>query len=264
MPELRRGFSGNYGYSSDSGIRALRTAQNYRNYGYSDGGGIEFRPITEGEDESGPPSPTLWSSSPSRIPEAEASLLHHSSLSPASRKNAIAKGRKEIMEMIRNVPETSYDLSLRDLVEKAHVQISTDKKSNDPKMQSEKGKRKKSQERNKRQMGRSVSMETEPVLLKMFFPTSLGLKKKSLSMDTGSKTPPRSPKLERQEKSIDKEWWKKRYSFAGDSDTVVKSSNNIGSIGSSGSSSSGSSRRRSKIGRLAECWSCFQSKDKTL
>ncbi|XP_043721822.1 uncharacterized protein LOC122669194 [Telopea speciosissima] len=266
MPDLRRGFSDNYSYSTDYSIRARRTAQNYQNYGYFDGGGIEFRAITEGEDESGPPSPTLWNTSPSRIPEAEASLLHHNSLSPTSRRLAIARGRREIMEMIRNIPESSYELSLQDLVEKPYVQASVDKKtSSDPKIQSERPKRKKSQERNKRPIGRSVSMETaEPVLLKMFFPSSLGLKKKSLSMGTDSKIPPKSPKLETQQKDVDKEWWKKRYSFSGDSHTGVTKSNNNGSTGSSGSSSSGGSRRRSKIGRLAHCWSCFQTKDKTL
>ncbi|KAJ4950802.1 hypothetical protein NE237_027634 [Protea cynaroides] len=265
MPDLRGGFSGNYGYSSNSGNRARKTAQNYQNYGYCDNDGIEFRATTEGEEGSGSSSPTLWkTSSPARTSEAEASLLHQGTLSSASRKLAIARSRKEIMEMVRNMPETSYELSLQDLVEQPYVQDSVDKNSNDPKTQIETAKRKKSQERNKGQMWRSGSMEIEPVMLKMFFPASLGLKKKSFSMDRESKTPSRSQSFEAQETNVDKEWWKRRYSFAGDSDRGVISGINNGSSGSSGSSNNGRRKRRSKIGGFADFFSCFHTKDKTI
>ncbi|XP_043696695.1 uncharacterized protein LOC122647325 isoform X2 [Telopea speciosissima] len=258
MSRLQHGFSRNYDYSSDSSIRAPRTAQNYENYGFLEGSGIEFRARSEGE-ESGPPSPTLWKTSPARINEPETSLLHHSSLSPASRTHAIARSRKELMEMIRNMPETSYELSLQDLVEKPYVQASADTNSND--IKSEKAKRKKRQERNKGRIGRSVSMETEPVLLKMFFPLSLGTIKKSFSMDTGSKISQKSSSLEAQEKGVDKEWWKKRYSVAGDSDSGVTSSNNSGSTGSSGSSSIGS---RNSSRRRRRCYSLQEAKTQKL
>ncbi|XP_042494042.1 uncharacterized protein LOC122073516 isoform X2 [Macadamia integrifolia] len=269
MADLRCDVPENYGYSSDSSIRARRTAQNYENYRYLDGGGIEFRARSEGDHESGPPSPTLWKTSPARITESEASLLHPSSLSPVSRRHAIAKSRRELMEMIRNMPETSYELSLQDLVEQPHVRDSRDMNSNDSKTSREKAKRKKNQERNKGRMRRSVSMENEPVLLKMFFPLSLGSMKKSFSMDTGSKISQKSPSLDAQEKGVDKEWWKRRYSVAGDSDSGVASSNNSGSTGSSGSSSIGSrssssSKGRRRIGGLIDCWSCFQTMENTL
>ncbi|XP_038692899.1 uncharacterized protein LOC119990845 [Tripterygium wilfordii] len=41
---------------------------------------------------------------------------HFSSISPKSRMRALAEGRKELMEMIANMPESSYELSLKDIV----------------------------------------------------------------------------------------------------------------------------------------------------
>ncbi|KAK6264037.1 hypothetical protein SCA6_019471 [Theobroma cacao] len=44
-----------------------------------------------------------------------------SNLSPATQTQAIEEGRKELMEMIRNMPEFSYELSLKDMVDEQHA-----------------------------------------------------------------------------------------------------------------------------------------------
>ncbi|XP_047942678.1 uncharacterized protein LOC125189443 [Salvia hispanica] len=71
-----------------------------------------FVPWKVETDDSGAISPPLWrnrSSSPS-LPL----------LSPDSRAQAIARGRSELMEMVRHMPESSYELSLKDIVEHHH------------------------------------------------------------------------------------------------------------------------------------------------
>ncbi|KAG6401361.1 hypothetical protein SASPL_138215 [Salvia splendens] len=42
------------------------------------------------------------------------------SFSPDSRAQAIARGRTELMEMVRHMPKSSYELSLKDIVEHHH------------------------------------------------------------------------------------------------------------------------------------------------
>ncbi|GAA0169467.1 hypothetical protein LIER_23950 [Lithospermum erythrorhizon] len=63
-------------------------------------------------DEYGSSSPTLWKSTPRNIE------LH--SHQPSSRAQAIAKGQREMMEIVNNMPESSYELSLKDIVEHHH------------------------------------------------------------------------------------------------------------------------------------------------
>lgn len=280
MLDLRRGLAGNHGYSSDSfgrlngsyesrsnidfGTRARRNAQNYENCGYLGGGGIEFEAQT-GEDEgSGPSSPPLWKTSPATSPTPEASLLHHHHnhhyrhqnryLSPTSRSQAIARGRREMMEMVHNMPESSYELSLKDLVEQSTVQdlVEEGEMNGNRKMQSEKGKKKSKKNDKKRKIVRSESMENGALLLKMFFPISLGSKKKNSTKGTCAKVSPKPPLSDVPEKGVDKEWWKKRFSVASDNDNGGTSSS-----GSSGSSNSSRSRRMS--GCLSGLWSSFQT-----
>ncbi|GER37694.1 hypothetical protein STAS_14112 [Striga asiatica] len=66
-------------------------------------------------DDSGGNSPPLWKNggpSPSRP-----LLGRHRRLRSDSRTEAIARGQWELMEMVKNMPESSYELSLKDLVE---------------------------------------------------------------------------------------------------------------------------------------------------
>ncbi|TXG53070.1 hypothetical protein EZV62_022239 [Acer yangbiense] len=72
-----------------------------------DGGG--------GGDDSGVCSPPLWRTSPNSSPQHRKN--HYRSLSPSSRTQAIARGQRELMEMVGRMPESCYELSMKDLVE---------------------------------------------------------------------------------------------------------------------------------------------------
>uniref|UniRef100_A0A2N9J7U0 Uncharacterized protein n=1 Tax=Fagus sylvatica TaxID=28930 RepID=A0A2N9J7U0_FAGSY len=74
------------------------------------------------EEEIGGYSLPIWKRSTSKNVQIESSPLlphnHHSSnLSPTSRRKAIADGRRQLMEMIKDMPESSYELSLKDIVD---------------------------------------------------------------------------------------------------------------------------------------------------
>nr|DAD22703.1 TPA_asm: hypothetical protein HUJ06_024166 [Nelumbo nucifera] len=277
MLDLRQGFAGNHSsrindsYDSSSnidlGIWARRTAQNYQNYGKEGSSGIDFGSQTQIEDESGNSSPPLWKASSPSSP-TEASPLnprhnhHHYHLSPASRSQAIARGRRELMEMIQNMPESNYELSLKDLVEQPimpGVQQATVDEDGilniDAKMQGDKGRRNIKKSDKKRQIMRNGSMDSGVFLLKMFFPTRMGSKKKNKKNSaTGScsKVSPKPQSLEGPEKGVDKEWWKKRLSVAGEGN-YGGSSSNSGSKGSTSSSGSSSSRNSSRSRYFLNC-----------
>ncbi|CAL1362707.1 unnamed protein product [Linum trigynum] len=77
---------------------------------------------------SGASTPPLWRTadcpaSPAR--QGSGNENHHQSLSPASRAQAIARGQRELMEMVNRMPEGCYELSLKDLVEH-QLQIGAD------------------------------------------------------------------------------------------------------------------------------------------
>ncbi|KAF8405827.1 hypothetical protein HHK36_007904 [Tetracentron sinense] len=141
--------------------------------------GTQFGALTqtadmEEEDGSGVSSPPLWKTSP----ETEASSpLHHSypNLSPKSRLQEIARGRQELMEMVHHMPESSYELSLRDIVEQPKVVEERKKWNFESDMENKKKNKKKGQ------ILRSESNDNGTFLLKMFFPTSLGSKGKKVS-----------------------------------------------------------------------------------
>lgn len=66
--------------------------------------GIHFNTLGRGEG-SGTSSPPLWSAKGASSPP------------PPSRLEAIERGQRELMEMVQSMPESGYELSLRDLVE---------------------------------------------------------------------------------------------------------------------------------------------------
>ncbi|XP_010270347.1 PREDICTED: uncharacterized protein LOC104606705 [Nelumbo nucifera] len=281
MHDLRREPPRNLVYSSNSkqvgrtqmdfGVRVRRTAQNYENYGRTGGSAIEFGTQTQVEDdESGVSSPPLWKTSSPPSPTEAAPLHprrnhhhHYQYLSPTSRSQAIARGRWEMVEMIQNMPESNYELSLKDIVEKPVVQaveqVTVDENgdlNNGRKMKKEQGARN-GRRNDKKGILRTESMDRGVFLLNMFFPTSMGSKKKKKSSITGncSKVSPR-PSLEGSERGVDKDWWKKRFSVSGEADDGGTNSNcgSKGSAGSSGRSSGRSSRRNSiKSGQLGGC-----------
>ncbi|KAK1263979.1 hypothetical protein QJS04_geneDACA009220 [Acorus gramineus] len=183
----------------------------------------QSRRLMEDDDEaSGIASPPLWGNQ------------SQSQLSPASRLQAIVKGRKEMMEMVKNMPEPSYELSLKDLVEMHRPvgsQIASPVRESELPEEPLKSVRKvkrKNKKKKKKQMARSESMENGVFLLKMFFPVSLGgAKKRSPNMGIGSRVSP--TRLEGEKGGDQREWWKRS--------------------GSGGTSSRGSSNSSSGRGR---------------
>ncbi|KAL5571791.1 hypothetical protein UlMin_021388 [Ulmus minor] len=235
--------------------RARKTAQNYANQ------------IGDQDDHSsGFCSPPLWKTSPSSSPPHERS--HYRSLSPASKAQAIAKGQRELMDMVKNMPESCYELSLRDLVEQPAMLVQTNQTEQDSQRDYQK-KRINVNKNNSMKQGqglrRSGTMDNHNggFLLKMFFPVSFWSKKKkgtkkneSLASNSSAKVSPKPPLVSGEgPRGVDKEWWKKGFSVtSGDnSETDQSSSINSGSMKSSISSSRSSSRSSTRQGS-GGCW----------
>ncbi|KAF6167125.1 hypothetical protein GIB67_029763 [Kingdonia uniflora] len=217
------------------GTHTRRRIPNYNNYGDP----IEFRP--RGEDGGpGVTSPPLWKSTspPARDTTAVQRHNNYNNLSPASRTQAIARGRQELMEMVKHMPESCYELSLRDLVEKPKLQEVEQILAQHADTPTQKKNRKVNKaNKSKSQMLPSKSMNNGPVLLKMFLPISLRQKEKSLQ--TG-KVSPRPSVREGEKGGADKEWWKKRSSV-----TEENENDRPTSIGGSTSSSNSNSNSNS-------------------
>lgn len=157
-----------------------------------------------------------------------------SKVSDPSRSGAIAKGQKELMEMIQDMPEYGYELSFQDMVivEKQVVEPeqqqqphqnetfldnNTHMQSSGNKAQHKRLNRKKKNKGNSGRPGqilRVESMDSETFLLKLFFPFSLDWMKKD-KVKNGSKVSPR-PQLQESMKNVGKEWRIKRFFFSGD------------------------------------------------
>ncbi|XP_030441862.2 uncharacterized protein LOC115664057 [Syzygium oleosum] len=153
-----------------------------------------------------PDSPTLWKREKMSISIAKDH--HYSNLSPSTRTRRIEEGRREMMEMIRNLPESSYELSLKDIVDK-QLPLQENQEEEEEKFQfrsaeAESNKNQKRKKRNKvtrtpshqhhqHQVSRCNGMETGTFLIKMFFPSFLALNKKpATSQNSRSKISPRT------------------------------------------------------------------------
>lgn len=173
------------------------------------------------EEGFGASSPALWERNVSESIDYEFSpLLPHdhrsSNISLTSRKKEIAEGRRQLMEMVRDLPESCYELSLKDIVDEKHVsavQEETVVGKSKPQMKQQKKKKKGMNKAG--QVSRTGSMDSETFLLKMFFPTSLALKKKSKAGECSKVSPTQS--FVGTKDHIDKERWIKRFFLVGDS-----------------------------------------------
>lgn len=209
---------------------------------------VRFAPEMKAADDSGICSPPLWTTSPPRSPQHRAN--HYRSLSPASRTQAIVRGQKELMEMVRNMPEACYELSLKDLVEQPFVDQARQESVPEERALYRRESSKKMND--KRIQGRRSTggIDGGGLYLKMGFPVFLGSRKNkqknesSPVTNTSAKVSPKPPVTDGSVKGVDKEWWKKRFSVSGESESGGSSSN--GSMKSSGSSSSRSSSIRSR------------------
>ncbi|KAL0332640.1 UNVERIFIED_CONTAM: hypothetical protein Scaly_2165500 [Sesamum calycinum] len=166
------------------------------------------------EDQEGAYSPPLWTRTPVDCRRETSSLLprrhEHSCLSPASRLRAIVDGRRELMEMIQDLPESSYELTLKDIVDDQQNMEEVQEKEvivEEKKVKHKTESRPQNSRKTKnRQICRTESMESEVFLLKMFLPASLSSKKKPEARKHPKPCPRKS--LEGSEKRAAKDWWK--------------------------------------------------------
>ncbi|XVF14825.1 hypothetical protein REPUB_Repub09cG0094700 [Reevesia pubescens] len=177
----------------------------------------------------------------------------YSNLSATARTQAIEEGRKELMEMIRNMPESSFELSLKDIVDEQHASeavkekaVSKDKSFH---LETESQMKKKRKKRKAGPISRSGSMDADSFLIKMFLPSSLSFKKKSKAENSSKVSP--SPSCEGSEKPVDKQRWIKRIFIRRNHKNRADSSNN--SIDSS-------SNRHANRSSLPGCWPFFPYK----
>nr|GEX02717.1 hypothetical protein [Tanacetum cinerariifolium] len=232
------------------------------------------------EENSGVCSPPLWQN---------ISPLRHGVLSPASRAQAIARGKREIMEMVQNMPETSYELSLKDLVEQRKEYV-VDTTSVDETQSMEENEERSILDKKKASVKRQESNKTGKIVVRnkssnhnkglfinMFFPFSVGSKKKKTSITTslsfGKDSIKYSPKPELFDNKSGgdrRDWWWKKYTGSGDSESLGittsssgDSTRRSGSSGSSGSSAAGSlhsNSNRKNNDCSYGCWSFFPSR----
>lgn len=233
------------------GSRKPLCHESFRDHFSSSNTELEFQAEANTEESSGVYSPPLWKTNRSRSTKQESSPLlphnhHYSNLSPNSRRKAIADGRKELMEMIQDLPESCYELSLKDIVAEQHTSheggeenmaMATKDETSDFNAETQIVKLKK-KKRNIRKgpITRTSSMESETFLIKTFLPSSLGSKKKAQASRVPSIT-----SSEKSENDMDKEWSIKGFFGAGRRKRISRSSTNGSTSSSNSRSSSGSS-----------------------
>ncbi|XP_050364887.1 uncharacterized protein LOC126783456 [Argentina anserina] len=250
---------------------AQRTARNYKSW--KSMGALRLNAAEE-ESPSDVFSPPLWKTTTTRPPRSpNRAVSNYRNLSPASRTQAISRGQREMMEMVRNMPESCYELSLKDLVERpTMVEVEVDEDTVGLVKRAD-GRVKNKSERKKPMVMRSGSMDSGGFLLKMVFPISLGSNKKNDKMTMINKNKKkRSDYVEGDSSTsekvsarpcVDKDWWKKRVSASGESGRSESSASSIisGSIKSSSGSSSCCSRSSSRR-KTNGCWSFIVLKKK--
>lgn len=177
---------------------------------------------------------------------------YYRSLSPVSRTEAIIRGQKELMEMVRNMPESNYELSLKDLVEHHHRDVFTTTEENYNNTEDEKKKmttKKKVDDDKKVPVKRNEKVDRGGFYLKVALPfISLGSNKdQKKKKKKESKVSPRPSVSDGSVK--EKEWWKKSTPLVykeSDDSAAESSIVSNGSLKSSVSSSSKSSSSRSR------------------
>ncbi|XP_075510496.1 uncharacterized protein LOC142546591 [Primulina tabacum] len=203
-----------------------------QSFGYSSGDYVEFRVQNHHDQDqfSAINSPPLWTKVPKNIStlEAKSPFLPHdhhysSCLSPTSRLRAILDGKRELMEMIKDLPESSSELSLKDIIEDhgevKEVVLVEEKKTD---IHYKIGKRIIQRNDNKKKnksskIHRAESMESGVFLLKMFLPAALTISKKRSDSRKWSINNGPEPAPEGSDKSqISTKWWKIMFIFLRD------------------------------------------------
>lgn len=239
--------------------RVKLSVHNYENYNRANDANLKLR--TQNTNiESDVYSPPLWKST---------TMIDHENLSPNSRTKVIAKAQWDLMEIARSMPESCYELSLKDIVEKPLVDSP---KSDDETrcLFDEKNiefERKKSVKKVVRQESKKIEKKGERVkndnfekgglFLKMVFPISIRSKgKNNLFVSTNSKRV--SPKVETLGKSSSsgRDLSKKRYSGSSGRESAKSGVTKMSGV-SSKSATKNDNRliKRNNVKVSTGCWS---------
>ncbi|GFY85529.1 hypothetical protein Acr_04g0002670 [Actinidia rufa] len=163
----------------------------FENHRHWNGGGVQFS-IENTDHESGVCSPPLWKTSPEKTHETNGLL------SPNSRTQAIVRGQWELMQMVKKMPDSCYELSLKDLVE---------------------------------QYPRVESQEECLVGEKILKQRVKGRRRRKLSTNIWARVSPKpEASSEKSLKAVDKEWWRKRFSVLGESESSGESRHSSGVV----------------------------------
>ncbi|KAG2324362.1 hypothetical protein Bca52824_007090 [Brassica carinata] len=200
--------------------------------------------------DSGVCSPPLWRTSPPKSPPQNHKQADHQNLSSVSKAQVIARGQRELMEMVSKMPESCYELSLKDLVEVNTEEEKDREVFDEMPLRKEKMKskvvRKSKSDRWVDPRSRNRGVNNSGFLLNLGFPVSLGAKKKTKKKDDddgsvtsrGSWASPRPSSI-----SEDKDWWKSESSRSLRGVSRINSGGSKSSAGSSSRSNSDRSRR---------------------
>ncbi|KAL6525021.1 hypothetical protein OROMI_030614 [Orobanche minor] len=191
---------------------------------------VQFQPNHPYRDmesvDSGENSPPMWKNiSPG---PSHPLLDHHQqrTSSPDCRAQAIARGQWELMEMVRNMPESSYELSLKDLVEN-YQEI---KRDGDGSLEKNRDLHRRAAVRLKEESKKINYDRKKGPFLNMVFPFSLkSVKKKRRDYSKGGGGGGGG----------EREWWKKKFTGSSDSDSSRTSHNSGGSTTTTTTVSSG-------------------------
>ncbi|CAN7021748.1 unnamed protein product [Brassica rapa subsp. trilocularis] len=197
-----------------------------------------FPSIPNDHSDSGVCSPTLWSTSPPRSPHHRPE--DYSSLSPDSKAQAIARGQRELMEMVSKMPESCYELSLKDLVEARGSEENDMRKIFDELPQRTSKVVRKTKSGKRVDPSRNSGGNNSGFLLKMMFPFSFGskketskkkMKKKRKGKDSvkDSQVSPRPSISDESVKTEDRDWWNRLSESSGSGSTKRSGSSNSNS-----------------------------------
>ncbi|KAI4387971.1 hypothetical protein MLD38_000353 [Melastoma candidum] len=162
--------------------------------------------VNHSEGDSGASTPSLWCTSPPDTPRGRGDI--HPRLSPGLRRQAILQGQRELMDMVRNMPESCYELTLKDLVDlprppPAPPRLPLEEHIKRPNLDEHHGRRSLGNGNRTTTMGRSGSQgrgqQQEGLLLKMVFPVPVGMAGRRVGGG-------RKQRKERSEEDCSEEW----------------------------------------------------------
>ncbi|KAL6868175.1 hypothetical protein ACP4OV_015020 [Aristida adscensionis] len=249
-----------------------------------------------GSGGSGTPSPQLWAP---HGPHPHHRTHPASAGSSPSRAQAIAGYRREMLDLVRGLPESAYELSLRDIVEPPspplplptpppppppstttttttgqHTDAEKDAAADGARSKKQGRKQRTARRQRSRSMERSVSLDTG-LLIKLFMPLSVGggggKKKVSPKPDAGAKDAKKEKEKKQGKKkkaaaavaAKEEEWWtKSEFSEAGSSSRTSSTGSSNSSAGSIRSGSGNGVPRapvRSRSRKRSGCYAFFRA-----